>query len=164
MCTFNTFPTHRKKDYIYYRMEECCYYHCRISGSVVSRLRSRLQQGHSIWPQWHWNNSSSAPRWPQWQCARSPAGLSLWWPRALPAPGGGGHDWTHSVHLKDHNIFILLSWNYSQLTKCQLCVWMMMVTKTKHWAYGLSPSSCPWTLDNAQKLICNSLLISSTSA
>ena len=59
MCTFDTFPTHRKKDYIYYRMEECCYYHCRISGSVVSRLRSRLQQGHSIWPQWHWNNSSS---------------------------------------------------------------------------------------------------------
>ena len=34
------------------------------------------------------------------QCAGSPAGLSRWWPRALLAPGGGGLDWTHSVHLK----------------------------------------------------------------
>ena len=162
MCTFNTFQ-HTGRRIIYYRMGECCKnYHCRISGSVVSRLRSRLQQGHSIWPQWHWNIASSASRSPQ--CAGSPAGLSLRWPRALPAPGGGGHDWTHSVHLKDHNIFISLSWDYYHLTKCQLCVWMMMVTKTKHWTYGLSPSSCPWTLDNAQKLICNSLLISSTSA
>ena len=46
-------------------MGECCkYYHCRMSGSVVSRLRSRLQQGHSIWPQWHCNIASSAPTLP----------------------------------------------------------------------------------------------------